>query len=281
MEELTAGLLADYRQGRQIDVTAAVCRPEPAAVRQLLEKLRILLFPGYFREDGSCGTLEAYIAMLVADVAFRLEGQILPLLSRSLTPERAEQKSREICRGFLREIPRIRADMQWDLQAFLAGDPAAAGEEEIIVSYPGFFAIMVYRLAHTLYDMQVPVLPRMMTEYAHGVTGIDIHPGAVIGSAFFIDHGTGVVIGQTTVVGSGVKLYQGVTLGALSTRGGQSLRGKKRHPTIEDNVTVYAGASILGGDTVIGAGAVIGANAFVTCPVAPGTTVIGHRQDPE
>ncbi len=280
MEDLTALLLADYRLGRQIDVTAAVCRPEPTAVRQLLEKLRILLFPGYFREDGACGSLESYLSMLVADTAFRLEGQILPLLGRSLPPEAAEAKCREICGAFLRQIPRIRRDMQSDLQAFLAGDPAAAGEEEIIVSYPGYFAIMVYRLAHTLYDMGVPVLPRMMAEYAHSVTGIDIHPGATIGSAFFIDHGTGVVIGQTTVVGSGVKLYQGVTLGALSTRGGQSLRGKKRHPTIEDAVTVYAGASILGGDTVIGAGAVIGANAFVTGPVAPGTTVIGHRQGP-
>ena len=181
------------------------------------------------------------------------------------------------CRSYLRQLPAIRQALQWDLQAFLAGDPAATGSEEVVVSYPGFFAILVQRLAHGLYEMGVPILPRMMTELAHSRTGIDIHPGAVLGPSLFIDHGTGVVIGETTVIGTGVKLYQGVTLGALSTRNAPSLRGKKRHPTLEDGVTVYAGASILGGETVIGAGAVIGANAFVTASVEPGATVIGHR----
>jgi serine O-acetyltransferase len=179
-------------------------------------------------------------------------------------------------KAFLTGIPTIRAVLQQDLQAFLSGDPAAEGEEEIIVSYPGFYAIWVQRLAHRLYALQVPLLPRMMTELAHSRTGIDIHPGAVLGDGFFIDHGTGVVIGQTSVIGKSVKIYQGVTLGAISTRGGQRLKGKKRHPTIEDAVTIYAGASILGGDTVIGTGAVIGANAFVTSSVEPGAVVIGQ-----
>ncbi len=270
MEQITALLLADYQHRRAIDRPADPCRPEPATVAILLQKLRILLFPGYFGKDDSCGSRESYISMLVAEICWRMESLIAPL----------QPESSRICRAFLMQIPAIRAALQLDLQAFLAGDPAAEGEEEIIVSYPGFYAIMVQRLAHCLYDLGVSLLPRMMTELAHSATGIDIHPGAVLGDSFFIDHGTGVVIGQTTVIGSGVKIYQGVTLGALSTRGGQHLRGKKRHPTIEDAVTIYAGASILGGDTVIGKGAVIGANAFVTASVEPGAVIIGHRTDP-
>ena len=150
---------------------------------------------------------------------------------------------------------------------------------EIIFAYPGLFAIMVYRLAHELYLMEVPMLPRIMTEYAHSITGIDIHPGVKIGKNFFIDHGTGIVIGETAVIGDNVKIYQGVTLGALSTRGGQKLRGKRRHPTISDNVTIYAGASILGGDTVIGENCTIGSNVFITSSVAPDTTVTNKNQE--
>jgi serine O-acetyltransferase len=166
-----------------------------------------------------------------------------------------------------------------DLQAAYDGDPAATGKDEVIYSYPGLFAITVYRLAHVLYELKVPMLPRMMTEHAHSVTGIDIHPGATIGKFFFIDHGTGIVVGETTIIGENVKVYQGVTLGALSTRGGQSLRGVRRHPTIEDNVTIYAGASILGGETVIGHDCVIGSNAFITRSIAPGTTVSIKNQE--
>ena len=153
------------------------------------------------------------------------------------------------------------------------GDPAAGDTDEIIFSYPGLFAISVYRIAHELHKAQVPLIPRIMAEYAHGLTGIDIHPGATIGDYFFIDHGTGVVIGETTTIGQHVKLYQGVTLGAVSTRGGQSLRGAKRHPTLEDDVTVYSGASILGGETVIGTGATINGNVFITQSVPPHTRV--------
>ena len=165
------------------------------------------------------------------------------------------------------------------LQAAYDGDPAATGMAEVIFSYPGLFAITVYRLAHELYVLNVPMIPRIMTEHAHSITGIDIHPGATVGKYFFIDHGTGIVIGETTVIGENVKIYQGVTLGGLSTRGGQSLRGKRRHPTIEDNVTIYANASILGGDTVIGQGCVIGASAFITASVPPCTTVSMKLQE--
>ena len=175
----------------------------------------------------------------------------------------------------------MRALVQTDLQASYDGDPAASGKEEIIFSYPGLFAITVYRLAHVLYQLGVPMIPRIMTEHAHSVTGIDIHPGATIGEYFFIDHGTGIVIGETTVIGSRVKIYQGVTLGALSTRGGQNLRGKRRHPTIEDNVTIYAGASILGGDTVIGRDSVVGSNAFITESIGAGTRVTTKCQELE
>ncbi len=151
-----------------------------------------------------------------------------------------------------------------DVQAGYDGDPAAQSKEEVIFSYPGLFAIFVYRIAHELYIRQVPFIPRIMTEYAHAKTGIDINSGAQIGESFFIDHGTGIVIGETTIIGDHVKLYQGVTLGGLSTRGGQKLSGKKRHPTIENNVTVYAGATILGGETVIGENSVVGGNTFIT-----------------
>ena len=160
-----------------------------------------------------------------------------------------------------------------DVQAAFDGDPAAHSKEEIIFCYPGLFAIFVYRMAHELYRMKVPFIPRIMTEYAHSHSGIDINPGATIGEYFFIDHGTGVVIGETTIIGNNVKIYQGVTLGALSTRSGQLLRDVKRHPTIEDDVTIYSSASILGGETVIGKGVVIGGNAFITSSVPAGSRV--------
>ena len=166
-----------------------------------------------------------------------------------------------------------------DLVASFEGDPAATSKEEIVFCYPGFYAIFVYRIAHELYVEKVPMIARMMSEHAHSRTGIDINPGATIGSYFFIDHGTGIVVGETTVIGDHVKVYQGVTLGALSTRGGQNLRGKKRHPTIEDRVTIYAGASILGGGTVIGRDSVIGSNVFITQSIPPCTTVSVKSQE--
>lgn len=261
MHDILTLLLADYGRGRVIDETAPACRPHPEDVRLLISRLRILLFPGFFRDDPGCAGMESFISMLAADILFQLEGLCTPFFQG--------EEASHISRSFLRAIPKIRDHMQLDLDAFRAGDPAAESAEEIIVSYPGFYAIMVYRLANALYLLDVPVLPRMMAEQAHSLTGIDIHPAASIGTHFFIDHGTGVVIGETTVIGNHVKIYQGVTLGALSTRGGSTLRGKKRHPTIEDGVTIYANASILGGDTVIGQGSVIGGNAFITASVPP------------
>jgi serine O-acetyltransferase len=212
---------------------------------------------------------------MIEDVMFNLSRQIAKVIKE----DDAEENARELCLEFLRRIPAVRAIVQTDLQAAYDGDPAATGKAEVVFSYPGLFAITVYRLAHELYTLNVPMIPRIMTEHAHSVTGIDIHPGATIGEYFFIDHGTGIVIGETTVIGKHVKIYQGVTLGALSTRGGQNLRGKRRHPTIEDNVTIYAGASILGGNTVIGQNSVIGSNAFITESIAPGTTVTPKSQE--
>ncbi len=257
MDQLIDRLLQDYELGRDIDQTVPICYPKQQVVERLLDDLRILAFPGYFRGDSGCTELSSYIGLVLHRAHFTLESLLLPLMAGQ----------RQACREFFAGLPALRQLMQQDLESFLDADPAAAGLEEIIMSYPGFYAIFVYRLAHGLWELGAPVLPRMMTELAHSRTGIDIHPGAQIAGHFFIDHGTGVVIGETTHIGEYVKLYQGVTLGAISTRGGQRLKNKKRHPTLCSHVTVYAGASILGGDTVIGEGAVIGANAFVTASV--------------
>ena len=187
--------------------------------------------------------------------------------------------SERITFDFLDKIPKIREYIETEIQAFYEGDPAAYNKDEIICTYPGLYAIFTARIAHELFLLGVPLIPRIMTEHAHSLTGIDIHPGTTIGKYFFIDHGTGIVIGETTVIGNNVKVYQGVTLGALSTRGGQNLRGKKRHPTIHDNVTIYSGASILGGDTVIGKNVVIGGNAFITSSIPEGARVSVKSQE--
>jgi serine O-acetyltransferase len=190
-----------------------------------------------------------------------------------MTSDERKIESYRICKEFFAKIPQVREFLETDLHAAYDGDPAAGCLDEIILAYPGLMATTIYRIAHELYLLHVPVLPRLMTEYAHSKTGIDIHPGATIGKYFFIDHGTGIVIGETAVIGKNVKIYQGVTLGALSTRGGQKLSGKKRHPTILDNVTIYAGASILGGDTIVGENAIIGGNAFITRSIDANTRV--------
>lgn len=260
--DITRKLLADYEKGRDIDRLDGACYPGRNEVAALIRQLRGILLPG-------CGDETA--EDLIREALLRLQGQIAAVMGD-------DADAMELSLAFFRQLPQIRATLQTDLQAAFDGDPAASCKEEILFSYPGLFAITVYRLAHGLQALGVPLLPRMMTEYAHSVTGIDIHPGARIGHHFFIDHGTGIVIGQTTVIGNFVKLYQGVTLGGLSTQGGQELRGSKRHPTIEDEVTVYANATILGGDTVIGKGCVIGANAFLIRSVAPGTTVRMEQQ---
>ena len=268
-------ILEDYTHGRDIDRIDLFKQPDKDIIIDMIDKLRRIIFPGYFTEK----TYRIYnakhnLSMLIEDVMFNLNRQVGLVMQN-------KQEAERVCLAFFREIPRVRALVQTDLQASYEGDPAASGKEEIIFSYPGLFAITVYRLAHVLYRLGVPMIPRIMTEHAHSVTGIDIHPGASVGEYFFIDHGTGIVIGETTVIGDHVKVYQGVTLGALSTRGGQNLRGKRRHPTIEDNVTIYAGASILGGDTVIGRDSVIGSNAFITESIASGTRVTTKCQELE
>lgn len=281
LQQVTQAILADYRMGRDIDKMELFQKPEADVVVQLLEKLRRILFPGYFREKNyRMYHVEANLSLLTEDVLYNLAKQLGRIYEgQGEEPEAAMRHAQEVGLAFLREIPRVRAMLQTDLQAAFDGDPAAGSMAEILFAYPGMFAVFVYRLAHVLYTLEVPMLPRMMTEHAHSLTGIDIHPGATIGEYFFIDHGTGVVIGETTVIGNRVKLYQGVTLGALSTRGGQKLRGKRRHPTIADDVTIYAGASVLGGETVIGQGSVIGSNVFITKSVPPCTTVTIKSQE--
>lgn len=279
IEGVVDAILEDYRHDRDIDKIDQYAHPDKDGIIDIVDKLRRIVFPGYTKEKNfRIYNARHNLSMLMEDVMFNLSRQIA-LVLRGMGQENAEDEGQRITLEFFRQIPKIRGLLQTDLQAAYDGDPAATGYDEIILSYPGLFAITVYRLAHELYTLDVPMIPRMMTEHAHSITGIDIHPGATIGAYFFIDHGTGIVIGETTVIGEGVKVYQGVTLGGLSTRGGQSLRGKKRHPTIEDNVTIYANASILGGETVIGQGSVIGSNAFITHSIAPCTTVTIKNQE--
>jgi len=267
IEKIVDTILADYTCGRDIDRIDLNCLPDRDIVVDMIEKLRRIVFPGFSREKNyRVYNARHNLSMLMEDVMFNLSRQIARIVGD-------EERGKQLCLSFFGEIPKVRAMVQTDLQAAFDGDPAASGKEEIIFSYPGLFAITVYRMAHELHVLGVPMIPRMMTEYAHSITGIDIHPGAAIGEYFFIDHGTGIVIGETTVIGKNVKIYQGVTLGGLSTKGGQSLRGSRRHPTIGDNVTIYANATILGGETVIGSGSVIGASAFLTDSVAPDTRV--------
>ena len=249
--------------------------PDRQAVILLIKDIRRLIFPAYYGEAALMSLApEDYAALLLE----RIEKQLFRQIALTL-PEGQEDRAAELAAEMVAKLPQIAQKVQMDLEATFDGDPAAASREEILFSYPGLFAILVYRVAHELYHLQIPILPRMMSEYAHSHTGIDIHPGAQIGDYFFIDHGTGIVVGETTVIGDHVKVYQGVTLGALSTRGGQNLRGKKRHPTIEDNVTIYVGASILGGGTVIGRDSVIGSNVFITHSIPACTTVSVKSQE--
>ena len=275
IESVVDSILQDYSTGRDIDKMELFSCPDKDVVIDMIEKLRRIVFPGYFKDKNyRIYNAKHNLSMLIEDVMFNLNRQITLVLQNAGEPaEAAQAHAQQVSLEFFKQIPAVRQMVQTDLQAAYDGDPAATGMAEVIFSYPGLFAITVYRLAHVLYTLKVPMLPRIMTEHAHSITGIDIHPGATIGQYFFIDHGTGIVVGETTVIGENVKIYQGVTLGALSTRGGQDLRGKRRHPTIEDNVTIYAGASVLGGETVIGRDSVIGSNAFITKSIPPCTTV--------
>lgn len=241
--------------------------PDRGAIIALIRELRRLFFPAYFGDPQLMAlSAENYAALLLERIETALTAQIALAL-----PESEAVQASQIAQAVVAELPHIQQVLLTDIEATFDGDPAAANREEIVFAYPGLFAIFVYRVAHELYLRQVPMIPRIMTEYAHSRTGIDIHPGAQIGPWFFIDHGTGIVIGETTVIGSHVKLYQGVTLGALSPRAGHASLPGKRHPTVGDYVTIYSGASILGGKTVIGANSVIGGNSFITESVAPNT----------
>lgn len=281
INSIVSDLIEDYESEKAINNARIFNHPDKNVIIDILSSLRKIVFPGYFK-NGSIKvyTLRNNLSMLIEDVMFKLTKQITIVLGgEHRNDDEVVKKAREMTLEFVKRLRKIREYIATDIQAAYDGDPAAYSKDEIIYSYPGLFAILINRIAHELFVIGVPVIPRMMTEYAHSETGIDIHPGATIGKYFFIDHGTGIVIGETTVIGNNVKIYQGVTLGALSTRGGQALKSKKRHPTIEDNVTIYSGASILGGDTVIGKNVVIGGNAFITRTVPDGAKVSVKNQE--
>lgn len=274
-----ASTLAVNRYANEKAPCADPCTlPNSETIIQVLLDLKKVIFPGYFDgEKLTDASAEYYEGYLLTEIYRKLEPQIeiaFRLPSSEIPCEEAESHAKEVCVKLISSLPEIRRLLMNDVEAGFNGDPAAKSKAEIIVSYPGLLAIFVYRIAHILYMEKVPLIPRIMTEYAHGKTGIDINSGAVIGEYFFIDHGTGVVIGETTVIGNHVKLYQGVTLGALSTRSGQELSGVKRHPTIGDHVTIYANSTVLGGETVIGNGVIIGGNAFITKSIPDYTKII-------
>ncbi|MCQ2465203.1 MAG: serine acetyltransferase [Oscillospiraceae bacterium] len=279
VNQIVQTILADYEDNRTINKTDLVNQPDKDAIIDIIEKLLKILYPGYY-DDGVYRfySIKNNLSAAIEDIIYHLNKQIRTVLRYNAellsdTDNSHEDMAENITYEFMEKIPQIRSYLETDVQAAFDGDPAASSRDEVILSYPGLYAISVYRIAHELFLLGVPMIPRIMTEHAHSITGIDIHPGASIGRYFFIDHGTGIVIGETTVIGEHVKMYQGVTLGGLSTSGGQKLKGVKRHPTIRDNVTLYSGSSILGGETVIEENVVVGGNAFITASVASDTRV--------
>ena len=279
IKNIVETILEDYKSGRDIDKMNVYGQPDRDEVRDVTRKIIHILFPGYYRDKFYKSYNDDFrLAILIEDAFYNLKKQIKVSLTHKddyhdASDDILDEKAEEITADFFKKIPMIREYVNTDIQATYDGDPASADKEDIILSYPGLLATTINRVAHELHLLGVPLIPRMMTEYAHSRTGIDIHPGATLGRYLMIDHGTGVVVGETSVIGDHVRIYQGVTIGALSTSGGQLLKGVKRHPTIEDNVTIYSNASILGGETVIGAGSVIGGSAFITSSVAPGSRV--------
>jgi len=291
---IVESILESYEQHSEIARIGGPEFPSTARVTAIANELLRILFPGYFVPHGvAADEIPVFTAEVVRSVAARLEQEILRafgcMADGAGNPEECAARARAATLGLLRQVPAIREILVTDIQAAYEGDPAATRNEEIILAYPCMVAIAVYRLAHVLYEEKVPLIPRMMTEYAHSRTGIDIHPGARIGRRFFIDHGTGVVIGETTEIGDNVKIYQGVTLGARSfpkDESGRIVKGIKRHPKIEDDVTIYSGATILGGDVVIGRGSVIGGNVWLMHSLPPYTKVVAtvahriHTEEP-
>lgn len=276
--QLVEALIVSYTKGGAINHVDGKNLPSRTAITAITGKLLHLLFPGFFDDQVlHSSELRTITSTLVEDVGQRLEAEIRKSLDYSPPTEIARSElrplSRKITSDLLGSIPRLREILQTDVEAAYNGDPAALSTEEVIVAYPFVEAIAIQRLAHELYRQGVPLIPRIMTEWAHSRTGLDLHPGAQIGTYFFVDHCTGTVIGESSVIGSHVKMYQGVGLVARSLSGGQALRGQKRHPTLEDRVTVYAGSTIMGGDTIVGAGSTIGANVFLTHSV-PGNSLV-------
>ena len=279
VERVVQEILEDYNRDSVLNKLDIYNQPDKKAIIDIIDKLIRILFPGYYSDRVyKLYSLRNNMSAAVEDVIYHLNKQIKAVLQYSseyvyFSEEQFDNYVENISLDFMSRIPGIRKMLEYDVEAFFEGDPAAESRAEIILSYPGFYAVSVYRLAHELFLLKVPMLPRIMTEHAHSLTGIDIHPGATIGKYFFMDHGTGIVVGETTVIGDRVKIYQGVTLGALSTKGGQKLKNVRRHPTIGSDVIIYSGASVLGGETVIGDGAVIGGNAFITESVEKGARV--------
>ena len=280
--ELTDQLLASYASAGGINHLDGKNLPSQRAIAALAGDFLRLLFPGFFDEHVvHSSEVRENTASLVESVLRRLERELYRSLEYSPPPAARKAELRKLARDvaveFVRCLPEVRDLLQTDVEAAYGGDPAALSQDEVIVAYPFVEAVAVQRLAHQLYLRGVALIPRIMTEWAHSRTGLDLHPGARIGSYFFVDHCTGTVVGETTVIGSRVRMYQGVGLVARSLSGGQTLRGQKRHPTIEDRVTIYAGATIMGGDTVVGAGSTIGANVFLTHSVPPNSLVLAEE----
>jgi len=261
--------------------------PSKEAVIEIIQMACRILYPGYFAQTRIDKVNLIYFFGQEITALFELLSEQITLAMRhecrrhNMSCVNCEERGQEITVNFIKELPRLRKLLAKDIRAAHEGDPAAKSYDEIIFSYPGLFAITVYRLAHQLHGQDVSLIPRIMTEYAHSMTGIDIHPGAQIGESFFIDHGTGVVIGETTKIGDRVRIYQGVTLGALSLPKDavERLRNEKRHPTIEDDVVIYAGVTILGGEALIGARSVIGGNVWITSSVPPDTKVFMKKPE--
>jgi len=271
--KITDAILRSYKECGGINHVDGANLPSKRALASICEDLLQLLFPGFHDQEPIRSSHLARVTVYrVTAIADRLRDEVCKSLRLS-EPECPVARAERILFEFLERLPDVRSLLTTDVQAAFDGDPAAARTDEIILAYPYLEAVAIQRMAHVLYGLGVPLVPRIMTEWAHSRTGIDIHPGAKIGPSFFIDHGTGVVVGETSVLGERVKLYQGVALIARSLAGGQALRGVKRHPTVEDRVTIYSGTTVMGGDTVIGAGSTIGANVFLTHSIPPRSLV--------
>lgn len=284
LDSLTGRLIDSYLSDERARRLSHRYLPSREAIVGIVEGVLDLMYPGYFgRRDLTEQNLTAHVSQAVAALAPKIEREMEYCLcygreNDSTSNELGEcaSRARELAAIFLGRLPEIRRLLLSDVQAAFDGDPAASNLDEVVLAYPGLLAVSVYRIAHALYDLGVPMMARIMTEWAHSKTGCDIHPGARIGAAFFIDHATGVVIGETTDIGDGVKLYQGVTLGALSfprDAAGQIIRGRKRHPTVESGATLYANATVLGGQTVVGADSVVGGSVFLARSVPPRSRV--------